>query len=170
MAARRTPSTGQPPPDSERLNGVGEAITWEEPEMVVMHGRRRPDYADDRRFTRTWWANGGLGPPDHQWRSYIQRGEEVARLLLHLRYPAHSSRTNSPAVMVWSFEVREDLRCNGTHLGTAIIQQLASEYRDREIYVGPTQQSASFWARFGWPMCNCTECDGRDLIVRRPKR
>lgn len=42
------------------------------------------------------------------------------------------------------------------------------DYRDWKIYIGPTPRSKPFWDRFGWRMCDCDACDGRDLIVRRP--
>jgi hypothetical protein len=35
-------------------------------------------------------------------------------------------------------------------------------------YIGPTPHSKLFWDRFAWPMCDCEDCDSRDLIVRRP--
>jgi hypothetical protein len=137
--------------------------------MVTLHGKPRPDFVNDDRFTAAWWGGSATGgPPTHQWRSYIQHGEEVARILLSLRFPSHSLSPAPSALMVWSFEVREDLRCNGTHIGTTIVNQLVDEYRDREIYIGPTPESRTFWARFRWPMCNCDDCRGHDFIVHKP--
>ena len=147
---------------------MADVITWVEPEMVTLRGKSRPDFVDDDRYTAAWWGNSAsVGPPAYQWRSYIRLGEEVARILLGLRFDAHS-RHPSTALLVSNFEVREDMRCSGTHIGTTIVNQLDAEYRDREIYIGPTSESKTFWARFGWPMCDCDQCRGRDLIVRRP--
>ncbi len=116
-----------------------------------------------------WWRqNANFGPPEHQWRSYVWRGEEVARMLLALRFSSHLPHTSTPAVMVWDFEVREDLRCSGDHIGTRIVEQLVDELQDQEIYIGPTSESMSFWTRFDWQMCGCNRCWGQDFIVRLP--
>ena len=88
-------------------------------------------------------------------------------MLLSLRFPSHSD-PSAPAVMVWNFEVREDLQASGEHIGTAIVDQLVAEYSEREIYIGPIAGSVGFWERFRWPMCNCEECNGRNFIVRLP--
>ncbi len=136
--------------------------------MVMLRGGLRPNFVDDDRYTAAWWGESAtVGPPTHQWRSYIQQGEEVARILLSLRFTSHSPGTSTSALMIWNFEVREDMRYNGTHIGTTIVNQLADEYRDREIYIGPTSASKAFWARFRWPMCDCDQCRGRDFIVRQ---
>lgn len=136
--------------------------------MMTIRGRSRPDFNDDDGFTASWWGeNADLGPPDHQWRSYTWNGEEVARLLLSLRYSSHWNPT-VPALMVWSFEVRRDLQRREAHVGTRIIEALVAEYRGREIYVGPTPDSIGFWQQFDWSMCDCEECGGRDFIIRRP--
>ena len=129
-----------------------------------------PDFADDDRFTHEWWLEyGSFGPSTHQWRSYVRGGEEIARMLLSLHYVSHSLPESQRAVLVWSFEVREDLRCSGEHLGTRIIEQLDDEYRDWELYVGSAPNALSFWLRFGWPMCECKDCRGSDMIIRRPR-
>lgn len=144
------------------------AITWAAPSMTRTRGRRRPDFGSDDGFTASWWGeHADFGPPDHQWRSYSQNGEQVARLLLSLRFSSHTSPP-APAVMVWNFEVRQDLQRNGEHIGTTIVDELVAEYRDQEIYIGPTPDSIGFWKRFRWPMCDCDYCGGRDFIVRRP--
>ncbi|MFJ2505083.1 hypothetical protein [Microbacterium sp. NPDC087592] len=144
-------------------------ITWTEPLMESLSGGRGPAFADDDGFNPTWWRrNANFGPPEHQWRSYVWRGEEVARLLLACRFSSHLPTNLTPALMIWSFEVRGDLRCSGDHIGTRIIEQFEHEFDDEEIYVGPTSESMSFWTRFGWPMCECDSCRGRDFIVRRP--
>jgi hypothetical protein len=136
--------------------------------MTKTRGRRRPDFGSDDGFTASWWGeDADFGPPDHQWRSYVRNGEEVARMLLSMRFLSHSDPSAS-ALMVWNFEVREGLQCSGEHIGTTIVEQLVSEYGDREIYIGPTPESVGFWERFRWPMCDCDECDGRNFIVRRP--
>ncbi|WP_223286322.1 UvrD-helicase domain-containing protein [Kocuria atrinae] len=158
-----------------QLEYVGETetvhseITWVEPPMTRLCDGRGPVFADDDRFNPTWWRrNADFGPPEHQWRSYAWRGEEVARMLVSLRFSSHISHTSVPAVMVWDFEVREDLRCSGDHIGTRIIEQFSDDFNDKEIYIGPTPKSTSFWTRFGWPMCDCASCCGRDFIVRPP--
>lgn len=143
-------------------------ITWVEPPMAPLGDRRGPVFADDDRFNPTWWRQKRFGPPDHQWRSYARGGEEVARMLLALRFASHVPHTSIPAVLIWSFEVREDLRCSGDRVGTRIIEQVADEFDDLELYIGPTPESMSFWTRLGWPMCECDCCRGRDLIARRP--
>lgn len=146
---------------------MADDIAWVEPEMVRLQGRLTPGFADDARFTASWWSeNANLRPPSYLWRSYSAGGEEVARVLLSLGFPSHSGDASVPALLVWSFEVRDDLRGDG--FGTTIVDQLAREFPDRELYIGATAESASFWERFGWPMCDCDECDGRDFIVRRP--
>ncbi|MGI5185442.1 hypothetical protein ACQEVZ_55275 [Dactylosporangium sp. CA-152071] len=148
---------------------MSDMITWVEPQMTILRGRLRPNFADDDRFNAAWWGqNAGIGPPAHQWRSYIRRGEEAARLLLSFSFRTHSLDSAERALMIWSFEVRQDLRCSGSYVGTNIINQLVDEYRDREIYIGSSPSSATFWARFGWPMCDCDECEGRGFIVHRP--
>jgi hypothetical protein len=137
--------------------------------MVALRGKLRPDFVDDNRYTSAWWGESTtVGPPAYQWRSYTRHREEVARILLSFRFSSHSLDLSTPAVMVWSFEVREDLRCSGAHVGTTIVNQLVGEYCDRKIYIGPTRESETFWARFGWPMCDCDRCRGSDFIVRRP--
>lgn len=144
------------------------AITWAVPDMKTTRGRRRPDFGSDDGFTASWWGeHADFGPPDHQWRSYSQNGEQVARLLLSLRFPSHSNLP-VPAVMVWNFEVRQDLQRNGAHIGSTIVAELAAEYQDLEIYIGPTSDSIDFWKQFRWPMCDCDECNDHDFIVRRP--
>lgn len=144
------------------------AITWAEPGMAIIRGRRRPDFGLHNGFTASWWGeNAGFGPPDHQWRTYSQNGEEIARLLLSLRFTSHSLPAD-PAVMIWNFEVRGDLQRNGEHIGTRIVDELVAEYGNREIYIGPTSDSIGFWEQFRWPMCDCDECNGRDFILRRP--
>lgn len=87
-------------------------------------------------------------------------------MLLRLLYPSHSQGLSDRALMIWNFEIRADLRGGG--IGTTIIDQLLDEHSNREIYVGPTSDSVAFWERFGWPMCDCDDCDGRDFLVRRP--
>lgn len=144
-------------------------ITWVEPPMTPLRDGRGPVFADDDRFKPTGWRrNADFGPPEYQWRSYAWRGEEVARMLISLRFFSHTSQTSVPAVMVWDFEVREDLRCSGDHIGTRIMEQFSDDFGDKEMYIGPTPKSTSFWMRFGWPMCDCTNCCGRDFIVRPP--
>ena len=146
-----------------------DVIEWAEPETVTLRGRLRPDFVDDNRYTAAWCGqNAGFGSPAHQWRSYSRHGEEVARMLLSLYFTSHSPDSSVPALMVWNFEVREDLRRSGLHIGTTIVEELAVEYHDREIYVGPTFESVTFWARFQWPMCDCEQCDSRDFRVCRP--
>lgn len=73
-------------------------------------------------------------------------------MLLVCRFYSHLPDSSPPALMFWSFEVREDLRCGGDHIGTRIIEQFVDEFADEEIYIGPTSESISFWTRFGWPM------------------
>lgn len=137
--------------------------------MVAGRHGLRPDFADDERFTTAWWAEDNeFSMPEHQRRKYMRNGQEVARILLSLRFPSHSPGPSASAVMIWNFEVREDLRCSETHVGTTIVNQLVGEYLDREIHIGPTPESEPFWARFGWPMCDCDRCESRDFIVRRP--
>lgn len=34
------------------------------------------------------------------------------------------------ALMIWIFEVREDLRCSGDHIGTRIVEQFVDEFDD----------------------------------------
>lgn len=144
-------------------------ITWEQPAMVMHHGRRRPNYDDDDRFNAEWWGeHGNFTPPDYQWRSYRRDGQEIARALLVLRFTSHTPDHAGPALLIWNFEVRRDLQRTGEHIGTELVQALAAEYPDREIYSGPTPQSMPFWKRFGWPMCDCEDCFGRNLVVRRP--
>lgn len=144
-------------------------ISWTEPSSRVGRFERGPDFAPDERFTASWWErNVNFGPPDHQWRSYGRGGEEVARVLLSLRFTSHSLRPPPPAVLVWSFEVRDDLRLNGERIGTRIVDQLSHEFDGFEIYAGPTETSAAFWERFGWSYCACARCGGDDLIVRIP--
>lgn len=148
---------------------MSELVTWEPPEIVTRHGRRRPAFADDPRFTAQWWGqNGDFTPPDYEWRSYRRDDEEIARALLSLRFPSHTGDRSVPALLIWNFEVRQDMQRTGEHVGTALVDALAAEYRDWEIYIGPTPHSKPFWDRFGWPMCDCEDCDGRDFIVRRP--
>ncbi len=89
-------------------------------------------------------------------------------MLLARRFCSHLPEVTTPAVMIWNFEVRVDLRCSGDHIGTRIVEQFFDEFADEEIYIGPTSESMSFWTRFGWPMCECDSCGGRDFIVRRP--
>lgn len=91
-------------------------------------------------------------------------------MLFVLGYASHSRSAPSAAVMIWNFEVREDLRCSGDHIGTRIVQQFVDEYGDQEIYIGPTPASHSFWERFGWPLCDCDQCWGPDYFVRPPSR
>ena len=144
-------------------------IAWVEPPMASMPGGRGPVFAEHIGFNPEWWRrDANFGPPEHQWRSYSRDGEEVARVLLSLRYPSHLPHSSDPTMMIWDFEVREGLRCNGEYLGTRIVNQLAEEFSDQEIYVGPASAAVGFWTRFGWPMCDCEACDGRDMIVRRP--
>lgn len=88
-------------------------------------------------------------------------------MLLSLRYVSHTPRATAPAVMIWDFEVREGLRISEDRIGTRIITQLADEFSDRELYIGPAHDAVGFWERFGWPMCDCAACEGRDMIVRR---
>jgi hypothetical protein len=142
-------------------------LSWAEPAFKSGPERGGPKYALDPRFNTTWWnRNVQFGPPEHQWRSYFSDGEEVARVLLSLRYESHL-RSASTAILIWSFEVREDLRVSGKHLGTRIAEDISAEFSTREMYVGPTVESASFWERFSWPYCECVNCEGRDMIVRR---
>lgn len=142
-----------------------QAITWAAPPMTWTRGRRRPDFGFHDGFRASWWGeHSSFGPPDHEWRTYSRNGEEVARLLLSLRFTSHSVPA-VPAVMVWNFEVHRDLQRSGEHIGTRIIDELVAEYSDREIYIGPTAESIGFWERFRWPMCDCEECAGRDFIV-----
>ena len=137
--------------------------------MASLGSRKGPVFADDDRFNPIWWRqNVHLGPPEHRWRSYVWRGEEVARMLLAMQFSRHWPRTTPPAVLVWSFEVREDMRCSGDHIGTRIVEELADELNDREIYIGPAPESTSFWTRLGWSMCNCDACRGQDIMVRHP--
>ncbi|MEV8265790.1 hypothetical protein AB0P00_16760 [Microbacterium sp. NPDC077057] len=144
-------------------------ISWTEPRILPLRDGRGPLFVDDDRFNPTWWRrNTNFGPPEYQWRSYAWRGEEVARMLLARRFSSHITGKLNPALMIWSFEVREDLRCSGDHIGTRIVEQFVDEFDDQEIYIGPTSESMSFWTRFGWPMCQCDSCWGRDFIVRRP--
>ncbi len=144
-------------------------ISWAEPPMAHHRDGRGPDFPDDDRFNPVWWRRtANFGPPEHQWRSYIRGGEEVARMLLSFRYATHSRESTTPAVLIWDFEVREGLRISEDRIGTRIITQLAEEFSDRELYIGPTSDAVGFWKRFGWPMCDCDRCEGRDMIVRRP--
>lgn len=144
-------------------------ITWEQAEIVTHHGRRRPAFAEDPGFTAQWWGqNADFTPPDYEWRSYRRDDEEIARALLSLKFPSHTGDPSVPALLIWNFEVRQDLQRTEEHVGTALVDALAAEYRDWEIYIGPTPRSKPFWDRFRWPMCDCEDCDGRGLIVRRP--
>lgn len=144
-------------------------ISWTESRILPLRDGRGPLFVDDDRFNPTWWRrNTNFGPPEYQWRSYAWRGEDVARMLLARRFSSHITGKLNPALMIWSFEVREDLRCSGDHIGTRIVEQFVDEFDDQEIYIGPTSESMSFWTRFGWPMCQCDSCWGRDFIVRRP--
>ncbi|MDR6868585.1 hypothetical protein J2Y69_003204 [Microbacterium resistens] len=144
-------------------------VAWLEPPMVRGRFGWGPEFVDDDRFTHEWWLeNGDFGPPAHQWRSYVRGGEEVARALLSLQYVSHSPATSRQAMLIWNFEIREDLRCTGEHLGTTIIEQLAEEYHDREIYIGSAPDAMGFWTKFGWPLCDCDDCRSRHMIVRCP--
>ncbi|PZE64029.1 hypothetical protein DEI83_12645 [Curtobacterium sp. MCBD17_021] len=126
----------------------------------------RPDFAEDPRFTFGWRdMTDDLTPREHEWRSYRRDGEETARLLLVRNYPSHTGDRTVPAVLIADVEVREDLQRTGDHIGTALVDALVADYRDWEIYLGPTERSKGFWNRFGWPKCDCDDCD---LIVRRP--
>lgn len=87
-------------------------------------------------------------------------------MLLGLQFESHSDGSSIPALLVWCFEVRKDLRCSG--IGTTIVHDLVEEFGDKEIYIGSAVDAESFWRRFGWPMCQCEMCRGHDLIVRRP--
>lgn len=149
---------------------MSELVTWEQPEIVTRHGRRRPDFADDPRFTVFRWREmtDDLSPNENEWRSYRRDDEEIARLRLVRNYPSHSGDRAVPALLISNVEVRADLRGSEDHIGTALVDALAADYRDWEIYLGPAMGSEGFWNRFGWPMCDCQDCDGHDLIVRRP--
>ena len=137
--------------------------------MAASGGRVKLDFDADHRFTSTWWPQTTpLGPPDYQWRSYTADGEEVARMLLSLRFPSHSPRKLASAVLIWNFAVRSGLCRSSAHLGTTIVLRLVREFRNGEMYIGPTPESLTFWTRFGWPRCECERCGARDFIVRRP--
>jgi hypothetical protein len=147
---------------------MNDTITWAPPRMTKTRGRRQPDFDVDEGFTVSWWGeNTDFSPPDYQWRSYSRDGQEVARLLLSLRFPSHSVPA-VPAVLIWNFEVHRGLQRSGAHIGSRIVVELTAEYRTQEIYIGPTPESVGFWRRFGWPMCDCDDCGGRDFILRRP--
>lgn len=144
-------------------------LTWNEPPLVHRENDWGPDFANDDRFTHEWWLEDGhFGPPSHQWRSYRCEDEEVARVLLSLRYVSHSPVPSPLALLIWNIEVREDLRQNGARLGTTIVDLIAEEFSDREIYVGSVPEAMDFWTTFGWPMCDCDECRGRNMMVRHP--
>jgi hypothetical protein len=162
----------RPPPLELSLcqNGpMPSELTWIEPPTVCREDDWGPNFAVDSRFTHEWWhENANFGPPTHQWRSYQRDDEEVARVLLSLRYMSHSPGQSSPALLIWNIEVREGLRRSGNRFGTTVVDQIADEFSEREIYVGSIPESMEFWTRFGWPMCHCDDCRGRHMMVRRP--
>ncbi len=93
---------------------MAELITWKQPETLPHRGRRRPDYPTDDRFTAHWWGESGdFTPPDYEWRSYRRGDEEIARALLVLTFSSHTAHRSVPALLVWNFEVRQDLQRNG---------------------------------------------------------
>ncbi|APH45460.1 hypothetical protein BMW26_11235 [Microbacterium sp. 1.5R] len=114
-----------------------------------------------------WTSNTSFGDVPHQWRAYSAGGEEVARVLLSLRYDSHL-RGALPAVMIWNFEVREDLRRRGLYLGSMIVSDLLSDHADREVYAGPASGSEGFWKRTRLQRCECARCAGTDHFVYRP--
>lgn len=94
--------------------------------MVRLRDGQGPAFIDDDRFNPVWWRqDANFGPPDYQWRSYLRLGEEVARMLLVLRYVSHMPRAMEPAVMIWDFEVRDGLRISEDRIGTQIVTQFA---------------------------------------------
>lgn len=144
-------------------------IAWEHPKIVERGGRRRPDFAEDPRFTFPWhWWTDDLTSSESEWRSYSRDDEEVARLLLVRNFRSYTAGRPVPAVLISDLEVPTGLRRTGQYIGTSLVKELVEEFRGWEIYVGPTASSMWFWDGFGWPMCDCEVCDGRDLIVRRP--
>lgn len=137
--------------------------------MAYVRGRRRPNFAQDDRFDARWWGDAaGPGPPDHQWRSYMAKPGEVARVLLALSFPSHSLEPLAPTVMIWALEVREDSRLSGARIGTTIVNQLVDEHAECEIYVCATPSSERFWTRFGFSMCYREQCKRRGFILSRP--
>lgn len=148
---------------------MSERARWESPEIVERGGRWRPDFAEDPRFNAYQWRDmtDDLTPAQNEWRSYRRDDDEVARLLLVLNFSSHTGDRAASAILISNVEVREDLQ-HINYIGTDLIDALAAEYRDSEIYLGPTRTSKPFWKRFGWPMCDCEACGCRDLIVRRP--
>jgi signal transduction histidine kinase len=68
--------------------------------------------------------------------------------------------------MIWTFEVRQDLQRNGSHIGRSIVEKLVAEHRDREIYVGSAPGAIGFWSQLDWSMCGCGDCDNRGFLVR----
>lgn len=129
----------------------------------------RQSFPEDDRFTAAQWKpRPGFGRSGFQWRSYFRASEEVARVLLVHQFLSHSATPSTHALLISNFEVREDLRASGDRIGTRIVHDIVDEFRDQEIYIGPTPTSTTFWAKFRWPMCGCGVCRGRDFIVRRP--
>jgi hypothetical protein len=146
-----------------------DSIVWVETKSIGVHGGSHPAFVNDDRFDNNQWKGAAnFGPPMYQGRSYLREGEEIARMLLCIQYPSHFQNSSMPARMLWNFEVREDLRGSQGRIGTTIVEQLIAERPNQEMYIGPTARSITFWRRFGWPMCSCPDCDGRDFVVRRP--
>lgn len=81
-------------------------------------------------------------------------------------FASHLSDSSAAAIIVLSFEVREDLRCGEERIGTTVIHQLIREYRNQVIYLGSAAGSHSFWQKLGWRMCACDFCDSRELMIR----
>lgn len=142
-------------------------LTWTQPHLVGAGSERRPSFANDDRFTAEWWSeNADFAPPRYQWRSYVCENAEVARVLLSLEFQSHEL-PHTAAVLIWFLEVRADLQRSRHHYGTAVVTDLAAEFSNIELYVGPNLDAIEFWSRFGWPMCSCEDCRGNHMMIRR---
>lgn len=145
-------------------------LKWVLAETTLVNGRWQPDYDDDIRFSSSMWFERSIGRTSHQWRSYSLDGDRgVARMLLTPTYSSHTRGRAIRAVLLDAIEVRADLQRNGAHIGRMAIEEFADEYRNWEIYAGPTASSAPFWdEKLSWPRCDCNDCCGRDFVVLRP--